>query len=127
MTINEAKMAIASEFISKYREFLSDLETLDDKEQGRKYGYSFNIESKDIQKTMLTFQQYVFSGRYLPGWVKAGFDKQMIWELHRIGFLSHDYNSNWQARQLGQTDFYYINQAKAKEIYRAYKKGFFGI
>lgn len=125
MTINEAKMAIASEFIGKYREFLVDLETLDAKEQGRKYGYSFNIECKDTQKTMLSFQKYVFSGRWLPAWVKAGFDKKMIWELHRIGFLAHDSSSNWQDRQLGHTDFYYINQAKAKEIYRAYKNGFF--
>lgn len=125
MTINEAKIKVASEFISKYKGFLNDLKTLSENEIGHKYGYLFSKDLKDTQKTMLIFQRKVFSGRYLPAWERAGIDRNTVWELHRIGFFSHDLSQSWMAHKTGKTDFYYINQAKAKEIYKAYKNGFF--
>ena len=77
---------------------------------------------KDTQKSMLWFHGHIFNGKYLRQWKEEGINP---FELHRAGFLSYDYCSSWKARQLGKTNFFYINQNKAKEIYKAYKSGFF--
>lgn len=125
MKINEAKLKIAGEFIAKYLEWMGDHNSAEmtDNEYGRKYGWGRSAEPvKDTQKTMLWFQGHVFSGKYVQQWRAEGIEP---FELHRAGFLSYDYCSSWKARQLGKTDFFYINQAKAKEIYKAYKSGFF--
>lgn len=128
MTINEAKMQIAKEFISKYTEWLDDYNNreMTDRDYGWKYGWCRGDKAmKDTQKSMLWFQSHIYSGRYLRGWKEAGIDPSVVYELHRAGFFSYDYCSSHQARMLGKTDFYYINQNKAKEIYKAYKNGFF--
>ena len=125
MTTNEAKMQIAREFIAKYHEWLNDhnSEAMTDSEYGRKYGWGKSAEPvKDTQKSLLWFQGHVFSGKYLNQWKADGINP---FELHRAGFLSYDYCTSHKARILGKTDFFYINQAKAKEIYKAYKDGFF--
>lgn len=128
MKVQEAKMQIAKEFISKYSEWLNDYNNpeISDREYGKKYGWGKGVvEMKDTQKSLIWFQSHVFSGRHISGWKDAGIDLSMLVELHRSGFLSYDYCSSHHARMLGKTDFYYINQVKAKEIYKAYKKGFF--
>lgn len=128
MTTNEAKMKIAKEFITKYIEWLNDYNNpeMSDKDFGWKYGWRRSAsEMKDTQKSMLLFQSHVFSGRYIWAWKEVGIDKETVYELRRIGFLSYDYYTSYEARMLGKTDFYYINQNKAKEIYKAYKNGFF--
>lgn len=128
MTTGEAKMQIAREFISKYAEWLEDHNNpeMSDRDYGRKYGWGkSDTEMKDTQKSLIWFQSHIFSGRYIGGWEDIGIDKATIFELHRSGFLSYDYCSSHKARMLGKTDFYYINQAKAKEIYKAHKNGFF--
>ena len=125
MKINEAKIQIAKEFIAKYLEWLNDHNNseMTDREYGRKYGWGKSTEPiKDSQKAMTWFQSHVFSGKYLPQWKADGIDP---FELHRAGFLSYDYCTSHKARILGKTDFFYINQSKAKEIYKAYKNGFF--
>lgn len=125
MEIKEAKMKIAKEFIAKYLEWLSDHNNaeMSAHEYGKKYGWGrFAEQVKDTQKSMLWFQSHVFSGKYVRQWREEGIEP---FELHRAGFLSYDYCSSWKARQLGKTDFFYINQNKAKEIYKAYKNGFF--
>ena len=128
MEIREAKLKIAKEFVDKYIEWLNDYNSpeMPEREYGRKYGWGKGAnEMKDIQKSMLWFHGHVFSGKYTWGWAKDGIDLQTLVELHREGFLSYDYCSSWKARQMGKTDFYYISQNKAKEIYKAYKNGFF--
>lgn len=128
MEIREAKLKIAKEFVDKYLEWLNDYNSpeMSDREYGRKYGWGKGAaEMKDIQKSMLWFRGHVFSGKYTWGWKKDGIDLQTLVALHREGFLSYDYCSSWKARQMGKTDFYYISQNKAKEIYKAYKNGFF--
>ena len=125
MNIQEVMMQIAKEFISKYTEWLNDHNDADltDGEYGRKYGWYKSAEPvKDTQKTMLWFHGHIFNGKYLSQWKADGIDPI---ELHRIGFLSYDYCTSHKARILGKTDFYYINQNKAKEIYNAYKSGTF--
>jgi hypothetical protein len=129
MTIKEAKLQIAKEFIDKYIEWLSDHNSreMTDGEYGWKYGWGrFQSDMKDTQKSMLWFQSHIFSGRHIASWKKDfGFDLQTLVALHRDGFLSYDYCTSHKARMLGKTDFYYISQNKAKEIYKAYKSGFF--
>ena len=128
MEIREAKMQIAKEFISKYTEWLNDYNNPEmlEREYGKKYGWGKDtVEMKDTQKSMLWFQSHVFSGKYISNWKNDGIDLPTLVELHRSGFLSYDYCSSHRARMLGKTDFYYSNQAKAKEIYKAYKNGFF--
>jgi hypothetical protein len=128
MTICEAKMTIAKEFINKYVEWLNDYNNhnMSQSELGRKYGFGRgHSEMKDTQKSMLWFQSHIFSGRYIWGWKEVGIDRDTVYELHRTGFLSYDYCTSYKARILGKTDFYYICQNKAKEIYKAYKNGFF--
>ena len=126
MDINEAKMQIAKEFIDRYQTWLQDYNNMPEKEYGKKYGWGKNSESmKDTQKSMIWFQSHVFSGRYIYGWKDAGIDQATVYALHRCGFFSYDYCTSSRARALGKTDFYYLNQSKAKEIYKAYKNGFF--
>ena len=128
MELKEIRLKIAAEFIARYIEWLNDYNdsTLSDSEYGRKYGWRRSAESvKDTQKSMLWFQGHVFSGKYIWQWKKDGIELQTLVELHRDGFLSYDFCSSHRARMLGKTDFYYISQNKAKEIYKAYKNGFF--
>lgn len=125
MEIKDAKMYIANDFISKYIEWLNDHNNpeMSDRDYGRKYGWGKHTEPfKDTQKTMLWFQSHVFSGKYLNQWKAEGINP---FELHKAGFLSYDYCTSHRARMLGKTDFFYISQNKAKEIYKAYKDGFF--
>ena len=123
MTTNESKEMICKEFMDKYREWLSDYADLNDHDYGWKYGWQKNpnIQHKDNLKAVTYFQKYIFSGRWLPDWVKVGYDKSAIWELHNEGFLSYSYWSNWQARATGHTDFYYLSQKSAREIWKANK------
>lgn len=130
MTLDEARVKIEREFIDGYYEFLEDVNTWDPEDPngfGKKYGFVGNerfkeLHGKDTQKNLLWYQGHVFTGRYLPAWEKIGYDRRFIYDLHRSGFLSYQYYSNWMARATGQTDFYYINQAIAKTIYKKYKK-----
>lgn len=128
MEIKEAKLRIATEFINRYIEWLNDYNNpnMSEREYGRKYGWGKSAASiKDTQKSMLWFHGHVFSGKYIQAWKKDGIDLQQLVELHRAGFLSYDFCSSHHARMLGKTDFYYLNQNKAKEIYKAYKNDFF--
>lgn len=130
MNAKEAKLKIAKEFIGKYNEWLNDYNNAEipEREYGRKYGWYRNNSipfMKDTQKSMIWFQTHIFSGKYVKAWKEDGIDLQMLVELHRENFLSYDYCTSYKARMLGKTDFYYISQNKAKEIYKAYKNGFF--
>lgn len=125
MTVNEAKMQIAREFIDKYVEWMTDHnnDEMSDKDYGWKYGWGKHKEPfKDNQKAVIYFQRHIFNGKYLNQWKADGINP---FELHKAGFLSYDYCTSHKARILGKTDFFYINQNKAKEIYKAYKDGFF--
>ena len=124
MTAAEAKERICREFLDTYREWFSDRLDLTDMEYGRKYGWQKSerlMSLKDNLQAVTFFQQYIFTGRWLPAWEKAGYDRRVIWELSNEGFLSYKYYSNWQARHTGRTDFYYLSQKTAKEIYKAAK------
>lgn len=120
--IEEAKAKMESEFMSKYAAWLDDFENLSDRDYGRKYGWT---KSKsfcgDCLKSVVLFQKYIWSGRWMCDWEKAGYDKKVIWQLANEKYLSHSYYSNWHARATGHTDFYYFSQVMAKQIYKAHK------
>ena len=126
MTAEEAKRKIADEFMGAYHEFLADIADAESIEFGKKYGFTMTSEgiknhSKDTLKNLMWFQQRVFTGRYLPAWEKVGYDRKVIWQLNKEGWLAYQYYSNWNARATGRTDFYYIPQKTAREIYKASK------
>lgn len=122
MTTAEAKEMIKAEFIKRFYEWLDDEKNLAPYDYGRKYGWQKGeILHKDNMKSVLTFQKYMFSGRWLPGWVKEGYDRKIIWALHHEGFLSFAEHYDWMSRQTGKTDFYFISQKTAREIYKEYK------
>ena len=128
MTIEESRNKIEQEFINRYYEFLKDVNEKEENNRdfGWKYGWVLTDSmkkkfSKDTQANMIWFHGHIFSGRWLPQWEKAGYDRKILSELHRIGFLSYKYYSNWNARATGKENLYFISQATAKEIYKFHK------
>lgn len=122
---DEAKETLARierEFIERYYGWHRDIAEMDDRDFGFKYGWSKpRTEVKDNLSGVVAFLKHGWAGRWMPGWEKAGYDKFVLWELVRKGFLSCQEYSNWEARHTGRTEWVYISQARAKEIYKAYK------
>ena len=124
--VEEARNSIKAEFINRYYEFLEDVPNGGTMEFGRKYGILLTEDgiknhSKDTMKNLLWYQQNIFSGRWLPKWVEAGYSKHVIWDLSNEGFLSYQMYSNHMARATGRTDWYYISQRVARDIYKEHK------
>lgn len=121
--LEAAKAKIETEFMKKYNEWLEDYANLSDHDYGWKYGWT---KSKnffgDSVKSVVLFQKYIWNGRWMPDWEKAGYDKKVIWQLANDKYLSYNYYSNWNARASGHTDFYFISQALAKKIYKSNKE-----
>ena len=122
MTTIEAKEKISQELMDAFREWIQDWDEMPNDELGQKYGYG-----KGTSRPKWTFDglkhymDLVFGGRYMPGWIKAGYPKEVIWDLGRDGFLSYKCYTNWQARHTGRTEWYYIPQRTAREIWKANK------
>lgn len=123
MTTAEAKEMIKKEFIEAYYEWLKDEREMPNDDYGRKYGYlkGDNSPHKDNFESVKVFLDYFFSGRYIQGWVRAGYDRETIWALKNEGFLSYKFYGSYQARIRGKSDFYYINQKTARAIYKEAK------
>ena len=122
MTTETAKEKIGLELMTLYHEWLNDEQNLPDEDYAIKYGWGKGEKKhSDSFQSLKVFMDYFFAGRYLPGWVKAGFDEEIIYALHREGFLSYKFYSNWDARMRGKTSWYYINLKTAREIYKGAK------
>lgn len=118
MTAQEARQAITREFINGFHEWLKDEKEMPDSEYGRKYGWGKGtVLHTDNYKSFTVYIDNFFGGRYLPGWVRQGYDREVIWELQREGFLSYKSYTNWDARMRGLTDWFYINRRTAWAIY----------
>ena len=61
-----------------------------------------------------------FGGGYLKSYTAAGITTQQLREAKEQGFIKHHYYSNWQARQLNQTDWYGLTEKGLKALYKAY-------
>lgn len=117
----DAKQMIKKEFMDRYYQWLEDYKSLPDDDYGWKYGWQKNHNKpimKDNQQSVVIFQKYIFSGRWMPDWVKAGYNSSDLWKLRDDGFLSAQYY--WgSGRRNG--DWVYISQRVAKEIYKEFK------
>lgn len=131
--IDETKKRITYEFISRFYEFIEDVKKyisseFDQKDFGWKYGWVFNsIETaekhtKETLSNIAFFQKKVYCGKWSFKWENDGYNLRVIWKLAESGFLSHDQYYNNNARVSGKTDFYYISQATAKQLFREYKE-----
>ena len=122
MTAAEAKAMISRELMEGYQEWLRDEKEMSDDEYGCKYGWGKGVElHRDNFKSLTVYMNYFFGGRYLPGWVRQGYTRDVIYQLYQEGFLSYKLYSSYDARMRGKTDFYYIPQRTAREIYKAAK------
>lgn len=122
MTTIEAKGKISLELMDSFREWLRDWDELTDSEFGTKYNYGKGqIKTKYNFEGLKHFMDYEFCGRWLPHWIKEGYPREVIWDLHREKWLSFQEYSNWHARATGRTAFYYISQRTAREIWKEYK------
>lgn len=121
MTKEEARAAIKSEFMKRYDQWLFDRFALNDSDYGCKYGWCKSeglLKLKDSIKAVTMFQKYIFSGRYLPKWVKEGYGQQELYDLVRDGWLSEDYSYSSRAIREGKTNFIYLSQRVAKEVWK---------
>ena len=125
MTQEEAKTKIKSEFIDRYYHWLDDYVNMNDHDYGWKYGWQKrkDIESyPDNLSSVMLFQKYMWNGRWMKDWNKVGFDKNIIWDLAREKWLSEKLYWNSNARATGCDAFYFISQARAKEIWKELKR-----
>lgn len=121
--INDGKNKVAKIFIDKFYEFIEDLKNTNGTgyEFSRKYGATFHPESveKHTKNTLTNatwFSSQFFNGGNIDFWTKNGFEKELIWELVKEGFLSEF--TSWRS---GSKTFYYIKQDTVKDIFRNYK------
>lgn len=68
-----------------------------------------------------TAADYFFGGAYQPQLIKAGITVEQLKQAKENGFLKYRYYSNWQARQLGQTDVWQLTNKGLKALYKAYE------
>ena len=123
MTTIEAKEMISRELINSFLEYIKDWDEMPDFEYGQKYGWGKGSNKPKLNfEGLKHFMDLIFGGRWLPHWVKAGYPREIIFDLHREGWLSYQQYSNWNARATGRTDWYYIPQRTAREIWKAYKE-----
>ena len=122
MTTIEAKQMIGKELIDSFEEWRKDYDEMEDTAFGKKYGWGKGENKpKDTFESLKHFMDLIFGGRWLPLWVKAGYPRDVIIELAREKWLSYQEYSNWNARHTGRTEWYYISQRTAREIWKAYK------
>ena len=122
MTTQEAKERITQEFIDGFVEWLKDEAEMSDFDYGRKYGWGKGaVRHTDNFDGFKVYMDYFFTGRYLPGWVRQGYEEEAIWGLYHEGFLSYKNYSNWDARMRNQTQWFYIGRKTARAIFNTYK------
>lgn len=123
MTTEEAKAMIAKEFIDGFTQWLKDEKEMPEDEYGRKYGWGKAKQlHDDSYKSFTVYVDYMFGGRYIQGWNKAGYESRVIYDLHKEGYLSYKAYYNSYALAHKQTEWYYINRKTAKTIHNQYKE-----
>lgn len=61
-----------------------------------------------------------FGGGYVQSYTAAGITREQLREAKEQGFIKYHYTSNWQARQLNQTEWYGLTEKGLKALYKAY-------
>ena len=99
-----------------YEVWMDDRTFLDDEEYAAKYGWLKSerlMKLKDNLTAVVFFQTYIFSGATEAGWGRLGVDKMAVWSLARDGWLSRREGNH------RRPTFYFLTQARMKEIWRA--------
>ena len=96
MTKDEAREAIAKEFIESFYEWLDDLKLPEKEYWGKGYDRrpKEGVVIKDNLTGVVKFQSSIFSGRWLMNWKKLGYTLDVLLDLERDGFLSHQHYWN---------------------------------
>lgn len=115
---------IATYVHSKYIEYHNDVENLSDRDFGKKWGYgkpsSDFLSNKGKYSYFANWCNHFVVGNYDYMWKKLGLYDD-IKRNQQSGYVSYQYYSNWQARQLGQQNYYWVNKKGQKIIYKLYK------
>lgn len=122
--INEAKEKISKIFMDKFYEFIDDVKNTrgDEKDFAWKYGFTIRPEfvekwTKNTMTNATKFASQVFDGGTIDFWTNNGFEKEMIWELVKEGFLSEF--TGWRSNS---KTFYFLSQDTIKKIFKMYKR-----
>lgn len=122
--IDETRDRISAEYMAHYYEWLHDEAEMSDSDYGRKYGWGKGeIRHTDCLASLKVYNRYWGWGAYLPRLKRQGFDSHELWELRKEGFLSYKAYSSWRACQLHETDWFFISERTAVQIYKARKGG----
>ena len=62
-----------------------------------------------------------FGGGYFYHYEADGITRQQLKEAQEQGFIKYSYYSNWQARQLNQTEYWCLTNKGLKALYKAYQ------
>lgn len=61
-----------------------------------------------------------FGGAYLQRYLQSGITREQLNDAKERGMVKHKEYTNWEARQLGKTDYYALTAKGLKTLYRAY-------
>lgn len=119
--ISKAKEIIKKNFIDCYYEWMKDRTELNDHDYGMKYGWQKSDKLMNLKDnlTAVTFYQKYINSFYWDSnqWEKKfGIDRKIIWQLTIEKWLSEQ--MFWKH---GKSTVYYINQQRAKEIWKEAK------
>ena len=88
MTLNEAKERISRELMNGFVEWIRDWDALPDYDFGRKYYYGKRkVKPKFNFESLKNYMSDEFNGMWLPHWVKEGYPREIIYQLHREAWL----------------------------------------
>lgn len=65
--------------------------------------------------------KHYFGGGYFYHYEADGITRQQLKEAQEQGFIKYSYYSNWQARQLNQTEYWCLINKGLKALYKAYQ------
>lgn len=117
-----ARQTITTTFLHRFDQWLKDEQDMPDREYAKKYGiYKSTEKHRDNLKAVGYFQKNIWSGHWLQTWESQGLEKDALYDLLNEGFISRTLYSNYMARTSGREEFFYLNQKKAKQIWKEHR------
>lgn len=88
----------------------------------------FNVDSEYLSemygrgsyKWFKGLSKKYFGGAFSYRYKKAGITVTQLNEAREKGFIKYVYDSSWQARQLGQQEWYGLTEKGLKALYKAF-------
>lgn len=75
---------------------------------------------KGSYKWFKGMSRYYFGGGFLRRYTSAGITTHQLREAREKGFIKYVYDSSWQARQLGNQEWYGLTEKGLKALYNAF-------